>query len=91
LSYDFTPTANKAYGSNQVLVDASPVKFGIYSGDVNQEGNVDLTDLLLVYNDAGTFVTGYVKTDVNGDNITDLSDVIITSNNAGKFVVKEIP
>lgn len=91
LSYDFTTASSKAYGNNMLSVDASPVRFGIYGGDVNQEGNVDLSDVLLVYNDASAFVTGYVKTDVNGDNITDLSDILITYNNSADFIVVKKP
>jgi len=91
LTCDFTTSDSKAYGNNMTGIDASPVRFGIYSGDVNQEGSVDLSDVLLVYNDASGFVTGYVNTDVNGDNSTDLSDVIITYNNSSNFVIREIP
>lgn len=91
LTFNFTTASSKAYGSNMPEIDASPVRFGIYSGDVNQEGNVDLSDVVLVYNDAGSFVTGYVKTDVNGDNVTDLSDLIITYNNSADFVIVEKP
>ena len=91
LTFNFTTAGSKAYGSNMPAIDASPLRFGIYSGDVNQEGNVDLSDILLVNNDAGGFVTGYVKTDVNGDNITDLSDLIITYNNSADFVSVEKP
>ena len=86
-SYDFTTAKSKAFGSNQIQVDNSPVnKFALLGGDVNQEGHVDLTDVLAVYNDASNFVTGYVNSDVTGEKLTDLTDVILTYNNAGNFV-----
>ncbi|MDQ3022715.1 MAG: hypothetical protein M3R36_19445 [Bacteroidota bacterium] len=91
LTYDFTPAANKAYGNNMIQVDPSPVKFGIYSGDVNQDGIIDLTDNELIDNDSYNFVTGYVRTDVNGDNIVDLADAAIADNNALNFVGKVTP
>ncbi|MBK8553633.1 MAG: hypothetical protein IPL53_22300 [Ignavibacteria bacterium] len=91
LAYDFTNSDLKAYGSNMIGVDTSPLKFGIYGGDIDQEGNVDLADVLLVYNDAAGFVTGYVKTDVNGDNVTDLTDILLTYNNAADFVIVKKP
>jgi hypothetical protein len=91
LTYDFTPAANKAYGSNMIQVDASPVKFGIYSGDVNQDGSVDLSDLTLIDNAAYNFLTGYVNPDVNGDNFVDLSDLAIADNNAFNYVSKVTP
>ena len=72
-------------------IDTLPLRFGIYSGDQNQDGSVNLTDVVNVYNNANTFVNGYVASDMNGDNITDLSDLVITSNNASAFVAKVTP
>jgi hypothetical protein len=68
-----------------------PVKFGIYSGDQNQNGIVDLTDVVNVSNEAAYFTSGYFPTDMNGENTTDLTDIVITSNNAGSFVAKIVP
>ncbi|MEZ4821149.1 MAG: hypothetical protein R2942_01590 [Ignavibacteria bacterium] len=38
LTYDFSNAATKAFGNNQTQIDLSPLKFGIYSGDQNQDG-----------------------------------------------------
>ena len=86
LSYNFTTGFSQAFGNNLIQVDPSPVKFAIYSGDVDQNGIVDLSDLILIYNDATVFLSGYILTDVNGDNIADLSDLLITYNNSALFV-----
>ncbi len=86
LNIDFTPSVSKAFGNNMIQVDISPVKYAVYNGDINQDAIIDLSDVLLVYNDASIFNTGYINTDVNGDNITDLSDVLITYNNSSNFV-----
>jgi len=86
LTYDFTNAASKAYGSNQIQVDASPVEFANYNGDVNQDGSVDATDVSLVDNDATNFISGYVATDLNGDYFIDGSDFSIGDNNAFNFV-----
>lgn len=83
LIYDFTSTQTQAYGSNTKLKGS---KYCIYSGDVNQDGVIDLTDISMIFNDAENFVYGYVVTDVTGDNITELSDIIITYNNALNFI-----
>ena len=91
LSYDFTTANTQAYGDNMADIDASPVRYGIYSGDENQNGLVDLSDVVNVSNDASSFTSGYVPSDMNGDNFTDLSDLVITSNNASAFVAKIIP
>jgi hypothetical protein len=90
-NYDLTNAANKSYGGNIVQVDNSPVRFAIYSGDVNQDGIVDATDALLIDNDINNYVTGYVDTDVNGDYSVDATDALIVDNNANNFVGKVTP
>ena len=82
-SYDFTDLRSKAYGYNLVLKGS---KFCIYSGDVEQDGIIDLNDVNLIYNDAGIFNAGYISTDLNGDYTVDLEDVIIAGNNSNNFI-----
>jgi len=91
MNYDFTTAASKAFGDNMLQVDSSPNEFAIYGGDVNQDETVDLTDVLLTYNDANTFTTGYAVTDLNGDSQTDLTDVILAYNNSAGFVAAVKP
>ena len=91
ISYNFSTTASQAFGNNMKQADSSPLRFAIYSGDENQDGFVNLTVVVNVYNNATTFINGYVASDMNGDNLTDLSDIVITSNNAGAFVGKVTP
>lgn len=91
LNYDFTNDSSKAFGSNVVRVDSSPVRFAIYSGDVNQDGSADASDMALIENDAINFVSGYFASDINGDQITDATDQAIEDNNAANFVVKIVP
>ncbi|MGB3018383.1 MAG: hypothetical protein WBC65_11295, partial [Ignavibacteria bacterium] len=85
-NYDFSNLITKAYGSNQIQVDAVPVRFAIYSGDVNQDGTVDATDVSTIDNDASNFVSGYVVTDLTGDDFVDGTDFSIADNNAANFV-----
>ena len=86
LKYDFTTSIFTAWGNNLIKVDSLPTEYAIYSGDPNQDGTVDVTDLVRIHNDALNFVSGYVVTDINGDNVTDVSDLIITYNNSINFV-----
>jgi hypothetical protein len=86
LSYNFSSSPANAYGDNQLQVDASPVRFAVYNGDVNQDGIIDLNDVLQTYNDGNTFAAGYIVTDLNGDSAVDLNDVLITYNNSLGFV-----
>ncbi len=86
--YNFMSSASMAYGNNQVL---KGLKYCIYSGDVNQDGSIDLSDVIFISNDASLFVSGYAKTDVNGDNFVDLDDQLITYNNTIKFIGRIVP
>ncbi len=86
VNYDFSSSINQAYGSNLILVDNSPVRYAIYSGDANQDGTVDATDLSLIDNDASAFNSGYLPTDINGDDFVDGTDYAIADNNAANFV-----
>lgn len=89
--YDFTTSPGMAFGNNMIQIDNSPLLFGIYSGDVNQDGFVSLADVVSVFNSAATFTPGYKTTDLNGDNVTDLSDVLSAFNNSSKFVSRIRP
>ncbi|HMS32510.1 MAG TPA: hypothetical protein PKC91_00345 [Ignavibacteria bacterium] len=91
LYYDFTTAPGMAFGNNMIQIDNSPLRYAIYSGDVNQDGFVNLADLVSVFNSAITFFPGYKTTDLNGDNITDLSDVLLAFNNSSKFVSRIRP
>lgn len=81
-AYDFTCSQNKTYGSNAVLVGS---QYCMYSGDVNQDGFIDFSDLTLIDNDAYNFASGYRATDVNGDLFVDFSDLTLVDNNAYQF------
>ena len=81
--YDFTTSANKAFGNNMIL---RGTKWCIYSGDVDQSGFVDNNDLLLVDNDAFNYRTGYAVTDVDGNLFVDFHDLLIVDNNAFNYV-----
>ena len=63
----------------------------MYSGDVNQDGVIDLSDLSLVDTDNLNFQTGYRVTDLNGDLLIDLSDLQIVDTNNLNFISKINP
>jgi phage-related baseplate assembly protein len=85
-NYDFSISSLQAYGNNQKQVDTSPTRFAIFSGDVNQDGTIDATDVSAIDNDAAVFASGYVISDLTGDNFVDGSDFAIADNNAANFV-----
>lgn len=88
LVYDFTSAQTQTYGNNSTL---KGTKYCIYSGDVDQDGTIDLTDGSLIDNDAFNFASGYLPTDVNGDGLIDLADGVYTDNNGANFVSKVTP
>jgi hypothetical protein len=71
-SYNFSDNALKAYGSN--LVNLGSGVFGIYSGDINQDGSIDFIDYPDL--DIGSINgdLGYLVTDLNGDASVDFLD-----------------
>jgi len=87
-NYNFTTAASQAYGNNMKLYSG---RYCDYSGDVNQDGFVNLTDVILIFNASSVFTTGYVDTDVNGDLIVDLTDITYAYNNSSNFVQKITP
>lgn len=91
LSYNFTTAINMVYGNNSVQIDNSPVKYGLFSGDVNQDGQINLDDIVIIQNDANLFKSGYLASDISGNNLVELTDVITAINNAADFVHKISP
>ena len=73
---DLYSSQSKAYGNNLKQVDNSPLRYAIFSGDVNQDGSVNLADVLNINNDANTFVSVYVVTDLTGIELVDINDVL---------------
>ena len=90
-NFNFVSSVSQAFGSNIKQIDGSPVRFGIYSGDVNQDQTVDACDINLIENDAVNSVFGYVLTDINGDDAADASDISLVENNAGNSVSAVTP
>ena len=88
LAYNFTSDSAKSYSNN---LKKQGSKWVVFGGDVNQDGFVDLTDVIAINNNANVFTAGYIKTDVNGDDFTDLTDVILAYNNSTVFVQRKTP
>jgi hypothetical protein len=87
-SYDFTTAQNKAFDdqNNPPMKSLGDGKFGIYSGDVNQDGTIDANDLQVTENEASQILFGYYLSDCTGDGSPDATDLQITENNAGLFL-----
>ncbi len=77
INYDFTTAASQAYGNNQTELENGV--FGIYAGDVDQDGWVDYTDANLVYSFYTQSARGYLPYDINGDGWVDFTDANIVN------------
>ncbi|MDQ3020781.1 MAG: S8 family serine peptidase [Bacteroidota bacterium] len=87
-SYDFTSGITQAFGNNLII---RSTKYCIYSGDVNQDYSIDLSDLAQIDNALSNFTTGYVSEDLNGDFFVDLADYTFADNSAADFVTRIAP
>jgi hypothetical protein len=83
-SYNFTTSANKAYGDN--MIEIEPGVWAFYSGDINQDGFIEGSDFPLLNNDNDAFAEGYLSTDINGDGFVEGSDYPILNNNSDNFI-----
>jgi len=73
-----------AYGNNLKLIGN---KYCMFSGDIDNDGYIILSDVIRINNDASEFVTGsYLISDLTGDGFVDLTDVSLCYNNASNFV-----
>ncbi|MDZ4712140.1 MAG: right-handed parallel beta-helix repeat-containing protein [bacterium] len=81
---DFVISNANAFGNNEVLKGSS---YCMFSGDVNQDEAVDVSDIVDIYNDVTASATGVLlKTDLNADDVTDVTDLLIGNNNSVNFV-----
>jgi hypothetical protein len=88
MSYDFTTSASQAFGNNLIL---KGTKYCLFSGDVNQDGAIDLSDMTMIDNDVKHFATGYIATDLNGDLSVTIDDMTMADNNSFNYVFAENP
>jgi FlaG/FlaF family flagellin (archaellin) len=88
ISYNFTDNASKAYGNNMKPLDGIYV---IYSGDVNQNGIINQSDIDDIAASGLSFSEGYVLNDLNGDGTVDALDLILIDNNAALFISTVLP
>jgi hypothetical protein len=89
VSYDFTTSPSRAIGDNQVFLGNG--RYGLYSGDVNQDGAVDINDLSATIDQVRKGATGYIPEDINGDGFTDINDLSTVIDNVRKGIVIMAP
>jgi lysophospholipase L1-like esterase len=92
-TYDFSNNLSKAYsnGNNVPMKYISSNKYALFSGDVNQDGTINATDLQQTENNSKNLQYGYLKNDMNGDGVIDIYDLQIIENNKLLFLNKARP
>lgn len=83
VEYNFTDSLTKAYNNNLKLKGG---KYCLYTGDVNQDGYVDISDVIQIDNTANSSPTVFTTEDLNGDGIVDYDDLLAIDENYISFV-----
>ena len=84
LTYNFTTSADKAFGNNMIEVESGV--FAFYSAEINQDEVIDGSDSTDLINDIENFNFGILATDLNGDGVVDGSDSTFLINNLENFI-----
>ena len=84
VSYEFTSSDTKAYGNN--LAPLGNNRYGLFAGDVNQDGSVDINDLSATIDQVRQGATGYLPEDINGDGSIDINDLSPVIDNVRKGI-----
>ncbi|NBW31010.1 MAG: hypothetical protein EBR35_07140, partial [Flavobacteriales bacterium] len=88
-SYDFTISNSQSFGN--VSKQVEPGVWAIYSGDQNQDGVINASDLTAVSTEASLFSFGYIKTDLTGDGAIDGFDLGLADNNSSASIISIHP
>jgi len=88
-SYNFTTSANKAYGDN--MKEMEPGVWAFYTGDINQDETIDILDFPAIYDDNDNFAFGNYVTDLNGDGSVDILDFPLLFDNSDNFIYSAHP
>lgn len=87
--YDFSASASNAYGGNMIEVDNNI--WALYSGELNNDQNIDLLDYSILDADISSFLYGHSASDINGDGNVDLLDFPIVEGNVSNFIFSNHP
>jgi hypothetical protein len=88
-SYSFANSDAKAAGNN--LANLGSGIYGIFSGDINQDGSVDFNDYPGLDLSSSNGDLGYLPCDLNGDASVDFNDYPIIDVNSSNGVISVTP
>jgi len=78
-TYIFSDAISKAMGDN--MNDMGDGRFALFSGDVNQDGSIEVVDMGNIQSESQVNSNGYIPEDLNGDGIVESSDYSLLENN----------
>lgn len=87
--YDFSISASSAYGDN--LSDLGDGRFALWSGDLNQDGQIDVLDQDEFEVMLPLLLNGYYPSDLNGDGISESADFSLLENNFSLLITRAKP
>jgi len=90
-NYSFAISNSQSFGNNMFLVDVSPDIWALFSGDINQDQNVDLIDFPTLDYGINHGLFGYYTSDLNGDGNVDLLDFPVLDANIGAGIFSKHP
>jgi hypothetical protein len=88
ISQSFGSPSN-VYGANLGL--SYDGRYLIYSGDIDHDGFIGVSDMSMVDYQAFNFGFGYLSEDIDGDGFVGVSDMIIIDNNSANFIFAITP
>jgi hypothetical protein len=89
LIHNFTTAAANAYGNNQVLLETGV--YGMFAGDVDQDGSINGSDRSLVNSGAIAITQGYVAQDVDGSGTVGGTDRSIVNSATITIIQRSLP
>lgn len=84
ITCDFTSAATQAYGSNMRLLSTGV--YGLFAGDVNQDGVVNGNDRSQVNGAVINIATGYLDVDVDGNGVVNGNDRSMANGNVIRII-----
>lgn len=84
--YYFSNTATNTFSEN--VKDLGDGNFALFSGDTDQNGQIELNDNVNVGNSALLFSSGYLPNDLNGDGVIESVDFGLVENNLGRISMR---
>jgi hypothetical protein len=83
-TYNFAGSASSAYGGNMKMLESGV--YGLYSGDINQDGFIEIQDYSPLDNDSANVLEGYNTTDLNGDGFVEIQDYPFLDDNSAAVI-----